>query len=200
MNNKEKMFEKLFSFNEKYKIFARKLDASYGEDILQDSYLKMWEGLDSLNYINDERLMAWGYKVIMNTFSNIYRKNKTSPFVKSYYWKDGPEYSRIEEQVISNYKDLNNERQLLEYCYELVDDFAQPCTHKVMKCFINNIFLTGTPKYEDISHICDVSLGTVKSRINRARHDIQKRINLDDVYYKIANEEEKEVTTLEVKV
>lgn len=140
------------------------------EDLVQTTFLKAFRSYDSFKQGADER--AWLYSILLNSIRDHARKKSRTP-----------EKQDIgEEQSMDDYlvdKASNPEEKLLEKenlerlaqgIAALPENFSQP----LILCDIQE------KSYKEISGILNIPMGTVMSRIARARKSLMKLMQADD--------------------
>lgn len=143
------------------------------EGLVQDTYLLAYKGFDSFQ--RGTNCKAWLFKILRNLFINKYRKDVRLP--------DTIQYEEIENfylfnQVASNrdlYLDLSKEPNRLK---ELIGKEVNAALEDLPVEFKEVVILSDIEgfTYEEISRITEVPIGTVKSRLNRARGYLQKTL------------------------
>ena len=143
------------------------------EGLVQDTYLLAYKGFDSFQ--RGTNCKAWLFKILRNLFINKYRKDVRSP--------DTVQYEEIENfylfnQVASNgdlYLDISKEPNRLK---ELIGEEVNAALEDLPVEFKEVVILSDIEgfTYEEISKITEVPIGTVKSRLNRARGYLQKTL------------------------
>lgn len=169
-------FEKIVYLYEKkiyniaYAMFKNEQD-SY--DLSQEVFIKLYKNLNSFKF--DSSFGTWVHRITVNTCIDEYRKRKKKN--KYSYSLDDPiltENNSIERQLED--KAMTPEEQILqiEYINDLRDAiFSLKEDHKTIIILKDMQGLT----YEEISKVLDCSVGTVKSRISRARDALKKIIS-----------------------
>ena len=140
-------------------------------DVLQECFIKIFRNLK--NFKGDSRFDTWVYRITVNTCKDFLRKsekvrqnefhlvnNEEEDYIKSI-----PSSEATPEETMSRKETAD---ELLK-CMELL-----PAEHRevIILRDIQNL------SYDEISEVLSTSLGTVKSRINRARSNL-KRIWLE---------------------
>lgn len=143
------------------------------EGLVQDTYLLAYKGFDSFQ--RGTNCKAWLFKILRNLFINKYRKDVRLP--------DTIQYEEIENfylfnQVASNgdlYLDISKEPNRLK---ELIGEEVNAALEDLPVEFKEVVILSDIEgfTYEEISQITEVPIGTVKSRLNRARGYLQKTL------------------------
>jgi RNA polymerase sigma-70 factor, ECF subfamily len=123
---------------------------STADDLVQDSLLKAWG--HSASFQPGTNLRAWLFTIVRNTFYSLYRKRS-----REVQDSDGEYAARLsvaptQEAAI----ELSEFRRALA---KLSDE------HREVLVMVGASGMS----YEEFAEICGVAVGTVKSRVNRAR-------------------------------
>lgn len=138
--------------------------AQNAEDAAQDTFVKAYRGLG--NFTPGASFYTWLYRIAVNTCLDYNKK----PFFESLFKKSaqGEEFMIKESAHGFSPERLYEARQLgqlLQACLgNLSPKLRAAIILKEMEGF----------SYEEIAGIMDISLGTVKSRISRAREELRK--------------------------
>ncbi len=145
---------------------------SDAEDLVQETYLKAYRSFDQFSA--GTNLKAWLYRILTNTFINLYRKKKRSPDevdiedVDDFYL-----YNRLDETATDSQSAEAEfiasvpEASVREALDSLPDNFRIPVILADVEGF----------QYKEIAQILDVPIGTVMSRLHRGRRALQKRLH-----------------------
>jgi RNA polymerase sigma-70 factor (ECF subfamily) len=134
-------------------LLSRHVKSDDAEDIIQDSYLKAWKNISKFKVGSNFR--AWIYFITENTMKDFFRKKK--PF--SY-----------DDNRDSMKQEIEND-SVIDKLIESVDNkYLKECVRKLPSCYqeILNLSLHDIP-YKEISALLNLPLGTIKSRIHRAK-------------------------------
>lgn len=146
------------------------------EDLVQETYLKAYRFFDTFQ--KGTNIKAWLFKILRNTFINKYRRTVSMPgevflediesvntnMAYEQETKAGEEIDTLE----SKYADLSS----------LLDDDVKRAIDSLPVEYREAILFSDVEElsYKDISEITNVPIGTVKSRLNRARRLLQKSL------------------------
>ena len=146
-------------------VFRLVNDRDQAEDIIQDTMLKLYT--HKHYYKNIAKFSTWIYTIAGNFAKTELRKKKTRKVTNNSQL--GPE-----DRDYDPPSNDPNPQKLVES--EFINKKIHEAIEKLPKQFKVIIVLRDIEKlpYEEISNIVDVPLGTVKSRINRARIQLQK--------------------------
>lgn len=144
--------------------FALKMtnDSDDASDLLQETYLKAYRFFDKFE--RGTNCKAWLFRIMKNSFINIYRKNIREP--------DKIDYDEVEnfyENIKSDSATPNDlERELFE---NVLDDEVMTAVQSLPDDFRTVILLCDIEglTYEEIADFIDCPIGTVRSRLHRAR-------------------------------
>lgn len=144
--------------------FALKMtnDSDEADDLVQETYLKAFRFFDKFE--KGTNCKAWLFRIMKNTFINKYRKETKEPDkvdyedVENFYENIKPsttDSAHLEKDIYDNLLD----DELSEAINSLPEDFKTV----VILCDIEGF------TYEEIADFIDVPVGTVRSRLHRAR-------------------------------
>lgn len=162
-------------------------NADDAKDLLQDTFLKAYRFIDK--YEKGTNAKAWLFRIMKNSFINDYRKSSRAPDQVNY--DEIAEYYDLVREKTSDGNDLR--RQVFD---NLLDDEVVAAMESLTEEFRTIIILSDLEglTYEEIAEILNIPLGTVRSRLHRARKVMQKKLRAFAVkngYIKnTANEEE----------
>jgi len=143
------------------------------EDLVQETYLKAYRGFGG--FTEGTNLKAWLYRILTNTYINIYRAKKRRPeetdvedFESLYLYhrlsaSEGASAGRsAEEQVLDRF----TEAEVKDAIEALPEQFRMAVILGDVEGF----------SYKEMAEILDVPIGTVMSRLHRGRRALQKRL------------------------
>ena len=146
-------------------------DRERAEDLAQEVFIRVYKHLR--RYDQDKKFSTWIYTIASNLAKNELRNRSRNPLVLfqalTSQWEDD---HRPLQFADSTYRpdDLYRKRRLQELVQSAVADL--PEHHKIVFVLRE---IEGK-SYEEISDITATNLGTVKSRLNRARHNFAEII------------------------
>ena len=131
-------------------------DPSTSEDVVQNVWLKIIRSLGRLN--EPERARAWMYQIARNTIADRlryqYRQPQLTPFEDDPHQSEEPDRLEISDQLAFGLANLHVSDREVVVLYYLEERTV-----------------------EEISNICGIPQGTVKSRLYRARTQLRKAID-----------------------
>ena len=151
--------DKLINF-----IFNYLGDIESSEDVVQETMIKLYQ--KKHYYKEIAKFSTWLYTIAKNLANTELRKRKQrKTTLLSQFSKDDKMYD-----LPSNDNEVGQEIQT-----EIVNKIIREAVNQLSEKFKTVITLRDIQQlsYEDISEIIDVPIGTVKSRINRARLQLQ---------------------------
>ncbi len=136
------------------------------DDLVQETLMKAWKHHDSFQ--EGTNLKAWLYTILRNEFYSQLRKRR-----REVEDADGHYSSRVAVQAEQHgHLDMADLKTALQ---QLPEDQREA------------IILVGASgfSYEEAATICNVAIGTIKSRVNRARRKLGEILQLDSAneYY-----------------
>jgi RNA polymerase sigma-70 factor, ECF subfamily len=140
------------------------------DDLVQETYLKAWRFFDSFK--PGTSCKAWLFKIMMNTYINQYRRRARQPQSVDFHDIEGHSESRIEASV----QPQSAEERI---AYDgLFSDEVKAALESLPEYFRSVALLADMEgfSYQEIADMLDVPIGTVRSRLSRARGMLQKKL------------------------
>jgi RNA polymerase sigma-70 factor (ECF subfamily) len=143
------------------------------EDLVQETYLRAYRGFGGFQ--EGTNLKAWLYKILTNTYINIYRAKKRRPEqvdlddTEDFYLYrrlGGLEAVDAQRSPETEVLDQIPEAVVKEALEDLPDQFRMAVLLADVEGF----------SYKEIAEITDVPIGTVMSRLHRGRKQLQRRL------------------------
>lgn len=171
--------------------FAYKLtlDEDDAKDLVQDTYLKAYRFINSFEQGTNAK--AWLFKILKNSFINDFRKKTRQPAKV--------DYQEIENVYNSDDIDENITVDLRsETVQDLIGDEVTNAINSLGVDFRTVIILCDLEgfTYEEMAKILDIPIGTVRSRLHRARSILKQK--LSEYAQKMGYSTENEDTELEI--
>jgi RNA polymerase sigma-70 factor (ECF subfamily) len=143
--------------------FAISLCGSHdrADDLVQDTLMRAWKNVD--RFEPGTNLNAWLFTILRNLFHSEYRKRK-----REVEDPDGLHAGRLATRPEQGAR--------LDF-----EDFQRALT-KLQPDQREALLLVGAEgfSYEEAAAICNVAVGTVKSRVNRARKKLEELLSVED--------------------
>lgn len=150
--------------------FAYRLtaDATQAEDLVQEVYLKAWRFLG--RYEEGTNAKAWLFRICRNAFINEYRSKKSRPYKVDY--EDIVVYHNDDDPVAPRYFGLHEEmgNKLMGDEVTLAINALSPAFRTVVLLDLEDF------TYEEIAAILEIPIGTVRSRLHRARNVLADKL------------------------
>ena len=139
------------------------------DDLVQETYLKAYRFIDK--YDEGTNAKAWLFKILKNAYINEYRKRVKQPTKVDY--EEIVAYHDTDDDRISGYSDLREEIFL-----HMMGDEVTSAINSLPLDFRTVILLCDIEgfTYEEIASIIDVPIGTVRSRLFRARNLLKEKL------------------------
>lgn len=170
--NKEELFEQELLphadalYNFAYHLTYNEADAN---DLVQETYMKAFRFIHSFD--SGTNAKAWLFKILKNGFINEYRKKKKEP-------------SKVDYEDIIAYQDADEDNGGI--AYDLREDIFDGMMGDEMTIALNNLPIDFKTvillcdiegfTYEEIAKIIDIPIGTVRSRLHRARNMLKESL------------------------
>ena len=151
-------------YNYALKISGNSDDA---QDLVQETYYKAYRHFDKFQSGTNSK--AWMFMILKNTFINDYRKSIREPYKLDY------------EQIQNFYENIKSDRAQennldSDYYNNLLDDELTEAIDQ-LPTKMREVFLLCDLEgysYEETAELVDCPIGTVRSRLHRARHMLQE--------------------------
>ncbi len=151
--------------------FAYRLtfDEDDSKDLVQDTYLKAYRFINSFQQGTNAK--AWLYRILKNSFINDYRKKSKQPAkvdyqeVENFYNSDDVDESITVDLRIDAVKDLIGDEVSIA-----LNSLAVDFRTVIILCDLEGF------TYEEMAKILDIPIGTVRSRLHRARNLLKEKL------------------------
>lgn len=148
------------------------------EDLVAETVSKAWAAFANLKERN--RFRAWIFRILTNTFISSYRKNKaeaeTVPYVEEPGEGDEQQFSLFESLHQPFLLWWDNPEQT--FVNNLLGEEIDAAINSLADDFRTVVLLIEVQgfTYEETAGIMDVPVGTIRSRLKRARSKLQKAL------------------------
>jgi RNA polymerase sigma-70 factor (ECF subfamily) len=144
-------------------------DAAEAQDVAQEAFLKAYRALPSFR--GDSAFFTWLYRIAINTAKNALVSSRRRPVDFDLDLQDPEQYDRN-----AKLKDVDTPEGVLltEEIREVVERAMQELPEDLRTAIVLRE-IEGM-SYEEIAEAMDCPVGTVRSRIFRAREAIDKRL------------------------
>lgn len=175
-----KAFETLIGLYENniYKLCLKILqNEEEAADAFQEVCLKIWKQLR--HYKGDAKLSTWIYRLTTNQCIDILRKNKRHITHISIFQRDEEDEEWLLEGIAKENVAMEVETKALQEVVQIGLKELKPEYRAIIVLKDVEDY-----SYEEISGILQISLGTVKSRLSRARKALKKILEQNKEPYK----------------
>ena len=152
--------------------FAYRLtnDEDDANDLLQDTYMKAYRFINSFQEGTNAK--AWLFRILKNSFINDYRKKSKEPS-KVDYQEVETVYNSTEDAEYESTSDLR-----IEAVQDMIGDEVAMALNSLPVDFRTVIILCDIEgfTYEEMAKILDIPIGTVRSRLHRARNLLKEKL------------------------
>lgn len=133
-------------------------DKTQAEDLAQETFLKAWRFLE--RYTADTNAKAWLFRICRNAFINDWRSRKTQPRTRD-----------IDDPTVRLLPVAENPR------LDRMGDEVTLAINRLSPNFRTVVLLDLEDfTYEEIAAILEIPIGTVRSRLHRARNILAKQL------------------------
>ena len=175
-----------YTDKEKYAIFDKEfmphIDSMYNfafrltndeddaNDLVQDTYLKAFRFINSFERGTNAK--AWLFRILKNSFINDYRKKSKEPS-KVDYQEVETTYNSFDDTDTEFTTDLR-----VEAVQDMIGDEVATALNSLPVDFRTVIILCDIEgfTYEEMAKILDIPIGTVRSRLHRARNLLKEKL------------------------
>jgi len=135
-------------------------DKTQAEDLAQETFMKAWRFIE--HYTAETNAKAWLFRICRNAFINDWRSKKTQPRTRD-----------IEDPTVRLLPVAENPR------HERMGDEVMFAINALSANFRTVVLLDLEDfTYEEIAAILDIPIGTVRSRLHRARNVLAKKLEI----------------------
>lgn len=134
-------------------------------DVVNDGFVKVFKNFERFMHTSDEHieqeLMGWIRRIMINTSIDALRKNDLIPEIggiPEWVWEETDDSQNADQQL--NYKELIIQVKKLPPVYRIVF----------------NMFVIDGYSHQEIADALEISVGTSKSNLSRAKSLLQKYI------------------------
>ncbi|MEQ8477355.1 sigma-70 family RNA polymerase sigma factor [Fulvivirga sp.] len=170
---KESIFDKEFlphigpMYNFAYRLTFDDDDA---KDLVQDTYLKAYRFITSFEQGTNAK--AWLFRIMKNSFINDFRKKSKQPAkvdyqeVETFYNSDDVDKAITTDLRVETVQDMIGD-EISNALNSLDVDFRTV----IILCDLEGF------KYDEMAKILDIPIGTVRSRLHRARNLLKEKLS-----------------------
>lgn len=150
--------------------FRLTMDEDDANDLVQDTYLKAFRFISSFEQGTNAK--AWLFRILKNSFINDYRKRSKEPS-KVDYQEVETTYNSEDAAEVDRTTDLR-----IEFVQDMIGDEVANALNSLPVDFRTVIILCDIEgfTYEEMAKILDIPIGTVRSRLHRARNLLKDKL------------------------
>lgn len=142
------------------------------EDLSQDTFLKLYK--NKHRYTETAKFSTWLYTIALNEAKSNYRKEKKLKTfsINDYYDEDHGDYQLKSEDILPD-EQANSGNEAF-YIQKAIDSLIRKHREVILLRDVQEL------DYAEIAKILKVPLGTVRSRLNRARESL--KVTLESIH------------------
>jgi len=150
--------------------FRLTFDEDDAKDLVQETYLKAYRFIDSFQEGTNAK--AWLFRILKNSFINEFRRKSKEPTkvdyqeVEDYYDSDAAEGTLTTDLRVESLRGMMGD-EVSNALNSLDVDFRTV----IILCDIEGF------KYDEMAKILDIPIGTVRSRLHRARNLLRDKLS-----------------------
>ena len=135
-------------------------DTTEADDLVQETYMQAWKSFD--RYEPGTNCRAWLYKILFNKFDHHRRKKYT----QAKYFQEADELVFTNSAYTPSVPDHLTDTEIIAALNKLPDHYRSV----VLLADVHEF------DYKEVAQILDIPMGTVMSRLNRARTQLKKSL------------------------
>ncbi|SNS85231.1 RNA polymerase, sigma-24 subunit, RpoE [Anaerovirgula multivorans] len=154
------------AFNIAYRMLGNLEDAN---DITQEALVKVYRSIH--NFKGNSSFSTWLYSIVNNVCIDFIRKNKKAKLLYIDKQQDGESYQREIPDEINTPECLFEKNEIKRMVHDAINQLNYEQRNIIILRDIQGF------SYQEIAEMINVSVGTVKSRISRARSNLKEIIS-----------------------
>ena len=148
--------------------FRLTYDEDDAKDLVQDTYLKAYRFAESFQKGTNAK--AWLYRILKNSFINDFRKKSKEP-------------AKVDYQEVENSDNVDEDKTVdlrIDAVRDMLGDEISLALSSLAVDFRTVIILCDLEgfTYDELSKILDIPIGTVRSRLHRARNLLKEKLSV----------------------
>jgi RNA polymerase sigma-70 factor (ECF subfamily) len=144
-------------------------DEENAKDLVQDTYMKAFRFINSFEKGTNAK--AWLFRILKNSFINDYRKRSKEPAkvdyqdVETIYNSDS-----VDQNITVDLRSETMQNRIGDEVTNALNSLAVDFRIVIILCDLEGF------TYEEMAKILDIPIGTVRSRLHRARNLLKARL------------------------
>jgi RNA polymerase sigma-70 factor (ECF subfamily) len=142
------------------------------QDLTQETFLRAWRALPS--YGGEAGFFTWIYRIARNTVTSDWRRTRSRPKVTQSLDEPAGDGRRVDAHCLADTSAeparIASQRERQSVLQEAIDSLTADFREIIVLRDIEDC------SYEDIATMLEVPVGTVRSRLHRARLELRSRI------------------------
>lgn len=155
-------------YNTVYRLLDNAEDA---QDVVQDAFLSAYQSLDSFK--GDAQFFTWLYRIAVNAAISLKRKQRLAISIEAGRTREGA----VEPLDTSDFSRPGQALEKAEQGRRIQDALNRLSPEHRMVLVLKE--MDGL-KYEDMAKILEVPIGTIRSRLHRARLELRELLQRDE--------------------
>jgi RNA polymerase sigma-70 factor (ECF subfamily) len=146
-------------------------DDSDADDLVQDTFMKAYKAIDS--YQEGTNAKAWLFRIMKNTFINEYKRRKRRGHKVDY--EEVKAHQDEEDSPHSSFTDLRAElfgNLMGDEMMIAINELPRDYRTILILCYVEDF------QYEELAAIFQIPIGTVRSRLSRARGLLKEKLKV----------------------
>lgn len=143
-------------------------DSDTAKDLLQESFIKIFDKIDTLDNYDEAVVYTWCKRVVTNTVIDYIRKNRRVYVSDTFEETLSDSDVGVEEGIEYGYLDSKNiePQQLMDAIQTLSPQYK----------LVFNLYVMEGLTHKEIGKILEISEGTSKSNLSKARENVRKEL------------------------
>jgi RNA polymerase sigma-70 factor (ECF subfamily) len=146
-------------------------DPEEASDVVAESFIRMYKALE--NFKGDSAFTTWMYRIATNCFLDIRKKKRSKPAISleaTVQTSDGEVTYQFEDDAASPHEEAerNETMAAVQRAIEQLPEYQRA---------IITMYHADMQSYEEIAEALNLPIGTVKSRLNRARLSLRNLLD-----------------------
>ncbi|MCL4139726.1 UNVERIFIED_CONTAM: hypothetical protein GTU68_052819, partial [Idotea baltica] len=138
-------------------------------DLVQETYMKAYRFIDK--YQSGTNAKAWLFKILKNAYINEYRKKSSRP--RQVDFEESISFQAESGAAVGQFFDLRTvifDQAMGDEISLALDNLPEDFRSVILLCDVEQF------SYEEISNILEIPIGTVRSRLFRARNMLKEKL------------------------